>query len=206
MSNLGGTFFRMANGGTLFLDEVGEIPPSVQAKLLRALQHKEVRPVGSSKTQKVDVRVIAATHQDLPSLIKQGRFREDLYYRLNVMPIEVPALRDRIEDLPLLIHHFLDLARQERNSRIEGVSDQAMQRLMDYHWPGNVRELENLAERLSLGPTLSRVFGHPRWLVGDLGGLVILVAIAGGYLAGRRAGVKLLVGAMRGKTLAGPAE
>ena len=124
--------------------------PNLQVKLLRVLQERTFEPVGSSKTQKVDVRVIAATHQDLPSLIKQGRFREDLYYRLNVLPIEVPALRDRIEDLPLLIHHFLDLARQERNARIEGVSDEAMQRLMDYDWPGNVRELENLTERLTV--------------------------------------------------------
>jgi DNA-binding NtrC family response regulator len=94
--------------------------------------------------------MIAATHQDLSVLIEQGRFREDLYYRLNVLPIEVPALRDRVDDIPLLIHHFLDLARQERSSRIEGVSDEAMQRLMDYHWPGNVRELENLTERLTI--------------------------------------------------------
>ena len=142
--------FTVAHGGTIFLDEIGDMSPNLQVKLLRVLQERTFEPVGSSKTQKVDVRVIAATHQDLPSLIKQGRFREDLYYRLNVLPIEVPALRDRIEDLPLLIHHFLDLARQERDSRIEGVSDQAMQRLMDYHWPGNVRELENLAERLTV--------------------------------------------------------
>jgi len=142
--------FAVAHGGTIFLDEIGDMSPNLQVKLLRVLQERTFEPVGSSKTQKVDVRVIAATHQDLPGLIKQGRFREDLYYRLNVLPIEVPALRDRIEDLPLLIHHFLDLARQERNARIEGVSDQAMQRLMDYNWPGNVRELENLTERLTV--------------------------------------------------------
>jgi DNA-binding NtrC family response regulator len=142
--------FSAAHGGTIFLDEIGDMSPNLQVKLLRVLQERTFEPVGSSKTQKVDVRVIAATHQDLPGLIAQGRFREDLFYRLNVLPVEVPALRDRIEDLPLLIHHFLDLARNERNSRMEGVTDAAMQILMDYHWPGNVRELENLIERLTV--------------------------------------------------------
>jgi DNA-binding NtrC family response regulator len=142
--------FTVAHGGTIFLDEIGDMSPNHQVKILRVLQERTFEPVGSSKTQKVDVRVIAATHQNLPRLIEQGRFREDLYYRLNVLPIEVPALRDRADDLPLLIHHFLDLARHERDSRIEGVTDGAMQLLMDYHWPGNVRELENLTERLSV--------------------------------------------------------
>jgi len=142
--------FSVAHGGTIFLDEIGDMSPNLQVKLLRVLQERTFEPVGSSKTQKVDVRVIAATHQDLPNLIRQGRFREDLYYRLNVLPVEVPALRDRIEDLPLLIHHFLDIARNERNSRVDGVTDPAMQLLMDYHWPGNVRELENLTERLTV--------------------------------------------------------
>jgi DNA-binding NtrC family response regulator len=142
--------FTVAHGGTIFLDEIGDMSPNLQVKLLRVLQERTFEPVGSSQTTKVDVRIIAATHQDLPALIRSGRFREDLYYRLNVLPIEVPALRDRIDDLPLLIHHFLDIARQERHSRIQGISDEAMQRLMDYHWPGNVRELENLIERLSV--------------------------------------------------------
>ena len=142
--------FTVAHGGTIFLDEIGDMSPNLQVKLLRVLQERTFEPVGSSKTMKVDVRVIAATHQNLPALIKKGRFREDLYYRLNVLPVEVPALRDRIDDLPLLIHHFLDLARNERNPRIDGISDEAMQRMMDYDWPGNVRELENLTERLSV--------------------------------------------------------
>lgn len=142
--------FAVAHGGTIFLDEIGDMSPNLQVKLLRVLQERTFEPVGSSKTTKVDVRIIAATHQDLPRLIADGRFREDLYYRLNVLPIEVPPLRDRSDDLPLLIHHFLDLARQERGSRIDGVSDEAMQRLIDYHWPGNVRELENLIERLTV--------------------------------------------------------
>jgi DNA-binding NtrC family response regulator len=142
--------FALAHSGTIFLDEIGDMSPSLQVKLLRVLQERSFEPVGSSKTTKVDVRVIAATHQNLPKLIAEKRFREDLFYRLNVLPIEVPPLRDRAEDLPLLIHHFLDLARQERNSRVQAVTDEAMQRLMDYDWPGNVRELENLTERLTV--------------------------------------------------------
>jgi DNA-binding NtrC family response regulator len=142
--------FTVAHKGTIFLDEIGDMSPNLQVKLLRVLQERTFEPVGSSKTLKVDVRIVAATHQDLPKLIREGRFREDLYYRLNVLPIEIPALRDRSDDLPLLIHHFLDIARQERGSRIDGVTDDAMQRLMDYHWPGNVRELENLIERMTV--------------------------------------------------------
>ncbi|HIF91952.1 MAG TPA: sigma-54-dependent Fis family transcriptional regulator [Myxococcales bacterium] len=142
--------FTVAHRGTIFLDEIGDMSPNLQVKLLRVLQERTFEPVGSSKTIKVDVRIIAATHQDLPKLIREGRFREDLYYRLNVLPIEVPALRDRSGDLPLLIHHFLDVARLERGSRVDGVTDEAMQRLIDYHWPGNVRELENLIERMTV--------------------------------------------------------
>ena len=142
--------FALAHGGTIFLDEIGDMSPSLQVKLLRVLQERTFEPVGSSKTQKVDVRVIAATHRDLPRMIETGDFREDLFYRLNVLPVEIPSLRDRIEDLPLLVHHFLDIARQDRGCRVEGVSDEAMQHLMDYHWPGNVRELQNLIERLTV--------------------------------------------------------
>ena len=142
--------FAVANGGTIFLDEIGDMSPNLQVKLLRVLQERTFEPVGSSKTTKVDVRIIAATHQNLPKLIQEKRFREDLYYRLNVLPIEVPSLRERIDDLPLLVHHFLDLAQKERGSRVQAVTDEAMQRLMDYHWPGNVRELENLTERLTV--------------------------------------------------------
>ena len=142
--------FSLAHGGTIFLDEIGDMSPNLQVKLLRVLQERSFEPVGSSKTTKVDVRIIAATHQDLLQLIDQRLFREDLYYRLNVLPIEVPSLRERIDDLPLLVHHFLDLARQERGSRVESVTEDAMHRMMDYHWPGNVRELENLTERLTV--------------------------------------------------------
>ncbi|MGH0035242.1 MAG: sigma-54-dependent transcriptional regulator [Myxococcota bacterium] len=140
--------FSIANGGTIFLDEIGDMSPNLQVKLLRVLQDRTFEPVGSSKTVKVNVRVIAATNQHLPRLIEDKRFREDLYYRLNVIPIEVPALRQRREDVPLLVNHFLDIANQDRGTRIESVSEDAMRALVAHDWPGNVRELENLVERL----------------------------------------------------------
>jgi len=148
--------FRMANGGTLFLDEVGEIPPSVQAKLLRALQHKEVRPVGSSKTVPVNLRVISATHRDLAEMVGEGRFRTDLYYRLNVVRVEVPPLRERREDIPLLVHHFMR-KHGGGSERVEGIDDDALERLVAAEWPGNIRELENAVESalaLAAGPRL----------------------------------------------------
>jgi len=147
--------FRMANQGTLFLDEVGEIPPPVQAKLLRALQHKEVRPVGSAATVPVDIRVISATHRDLKAMVADGRFRTDLFYRLNVVCIELPALRERREDIPLLVQHFL--AKHADPRRIEGIEDAALEQLVRAEWPGNVRELENVIESavaLAPGPRL----------------------------------------------------
>jgi two-component system response regulator HydG len=148
--------FRMANQGTLFLDEVGEIPPPVQAKLLRALQNKEVRPVGSAETVPVDIRVISATHRDLAAMVAEGRFRTDLFYRLNVVRIEIPPLRERREDIPLLVHHFLR-KHADRASRIEGIEDDALEQLVRADWPGNVRELENVIESaiaLAPGPRL----------------------------------------------------
>jgi DNA-binding NtrC family response regulator len=140
--------FTLADGGTIFLDEIGDMSPNLQVKLLRVLQDKTFEPVGSSKTEKVDVRVLAATNQNLTSLIENKLFREDLYYRLNVLPVEMPPLRERSDDIPLLVHHFLDQARAERGSRVQGLTDEVMSRLLDHDWPGNVRELENLMERL----------------------------------------------------------
>jgi DNA-binding NtrC family response regulator len=140
--------FSVARGGTIFLDEIGDMSPSLQVKLLRVLQDRTFEPVGSSKTTRVDVRVVAATHQDLELAIQEGRFREDLYYRLNVIPIEVPPLRDRREDIPLLVHHFLEVHSREKDRKVEGVDPDALVRLCEYAWPGNVRELENLMERL----------------------------------------------------------
>lgn len=140
--------FAAADGGTIFLDEIGDMSPSLQVKLLRVLQERTFEPVGSSRSQTVDVRVIAATNQNLEEAIRKGRFREDLFYRLNVIPIEMPPLRERKEDIPLLIHHFLDKMNTEKGRSISGITPQAMALLTDYDWPGNVRELENLIERL----------------------------------------------------------
>lgn len=140
--------FGLADGGTIFLDEIGDMSPNLQVKLLRVLQDRTFEPVGSSKSVQVDVRVIAATNQNLPELIANKSFREDLFYRLNVLPVEIPPLRNRSEDIPLLVHHFLDVARVEMGSRVELVTDEAMQLLIDHDWPGNVRELQNLIERL----------------------------------------------------------
>jgi len=140
--------FSLANGGTIFLDEIGDMSPNLQVKLLRALQEKTFEPVGSSQTQQVDVRVIAATNQHLEELIQKKLFREDLYYRLNVLPIEMPPLRERSEDVPLLVHFFLDAASRNESHRIRTISEPAMAHLMEHDWPGNVRELENLVERL----------------------------------------------------------
>jgi len=139
-------FFEAADGGTLFLDEVGSIPISMQLSLLRALQEHEVRPVGAARNIAVDVRIVAATNEDLEGLIREGRFREDLYYRLSVIPVELPALRDRLSDVPLLVAHFL--ARLgEREGRELSIAPDALVALTAYAWPGNVRELENVVSR-----------------------------------------------------------
>jgi len=139
--------FTLADGGTIFLDEIGTLGLPVQAKLLRVLQEREFEPVGSERTQKVDVRVIAATNRDLRALVSEGRFQEDLYYRLSVIPIELPPLRNRREDIPPLVEHFLRKHAQRIGREIERVEDAALGRLKAYGWPGNVRELENTIER-----------------------------------------------------------
>lgn len=139
--------FELADKGTLFLDEVGDIPLELQAKLLRVLQEQEFERLGSNRTHKVDVRLVAATHRDLPAMVKEGTFREDLYYRLKVFPIQVPTLRERAEDIPRLVRHFTDLYSQRMNKRIDVIPVEAMEGLKRYHWPGNVRELQNFIER-----------------------------------------------------------
>ena len=139
--------FELADKGTLFLDEVGDIPLELQAKLLRVLQEQEFERLGSNRTHKVDVRLIAATHRDLPAMVKQGTFREDLYYRLKVFPIEVPALRQRADDIPRLVRHFTALYAQRMNKRIDVIPPDTMDALVRYLWPGNVRELQNFIER-----------------------------------------------------------
>ena len=139
--------FEEANGGTLFLDEISSILPSVQVKLLRVLQERELMKVGSTERTKIDVRMIAATNENLEENMKQGKFREDLFYRLHVFPIFLPDLKGRKEDIPLLAYHFLDFYSKEAKKEIKGVSKEAMKLLLEYHWPGNVRELENAIER-----------------------------------------------------------
>lgn len=140
--------FELADGGTMFLDEIGEMPLSLQSKLLRVLQEGEIRPLGSGTTRKVDVRIVAATNRNLEEEVKAGRFRQDLYYRLQVFPIRLPALRERRDDIPLLAHHFLKRYSAELGKPVAGFSQQAMELLMSYQWPGNVRELENEVQRL----------------------------------------------------------
>jgi DNA-binding NtrC family response regulator len=139
--------FPAADSGTLLLDEIGDMSANLQTKLLRVLQEREFQAVGSSRTETVDVRIVAATNQDLPALIYERRFREDLYFRLNVVPIEVPSLRERREDIPLLTDHFLRRLARE-HPEIEGITEAALKRLVEYDWPGNVRELEGLIERM----------------------------------------------------------
>ncbi|MFN7131985.1 MAG: sigma-54-dependent transcriptional regulator [Myxococcales bacterium] len=141
--------FVEADGGTLFLDEIGDMPAELQAKLLRVLENGEIRPVGADASRKVDVRIVAATHQDLEQRVKDGKFRADLFYRLNVVPVSIPPLRERREDIPALIEHFLAAAR-ERNprARVRRFSPEVVQALARANWPGNIRELENVVERL----------------------------------------------------------
>jgi two-component system NtrC family response regulator len=149
--------FALADGGTIFLDEVGVVAPTVQAKLLRVLQEREFEPLGSERTMAVDVRVVAATNRDLRQLVAQGKFLEDLYYRLNVIPIEMPPLRERREDIPELVEHFMRRHAGRAGKRVDGITPAAMARLTQADWPGNVRELENTLERavvLSTRPVL----------------------------------------------------
>ena len=139
--------FELADKGTLFLDEIGDVPPATQVKLLRVLQEREFERLGGTKTVKVDVRLIAATNRDLREALEQGTFREDLYYRLNVVPIDIAPLRERKEDIPDLVNLFITRFSGESGKVIEAITPQAMQILMNYHWPGNVRELQNIVER-----------------------------------------------------------
>jgi DNA-binding NtrC family response regulator len=140
--------FELADGGTFFFDEIGNISLNVQAKILRAIQEREIRRVGGAETIKVDVRVIAATHMDLKAAVTEGIFREDLYYRLSVIPIQLPPLRDRREDIPLLLDHFLQRHNLRRNKKpITSIEDEALDILIHYDWPGNIRELQNVIER-----------------------------------------------------------
>jgi DNA-binding NtrC family response regulator len=149
--------FEQADTGTVMLDEIGDVPANIQVKLLRVLQEREFERLGSNKTMHIDVRVIAATNRDLRAALEDGTFREDLYYRLNVVPIEIPSLRERKEDIPYLANHFVEKLSPELGGRVRGITDAAIARLMEYSWPGNVRELENVIERsivMALGEKL----------------------------------------------------
>jgi DNA-binding NtrC family response regulator len=139
--------FEQADTGTVFLDEIGDVPPSIQVKLLRVLQEREFERLGSNKTRHIDVRVIAATNSDLRAALEQGTFREDLYYRLNVVPIDIIPLRERMQDIPFLAEHFLNKYAVETGKKVDNITPAALAKLSTYHWPGNVRELENVIER-----------------------------------------------------------
>jgi transcriptional regulator with GAF, ATPase, and Fis domain len=139
--------FALADGGTIFLDEIGTMNPTLQSKLLRVLQEREIEPLGSERTERIDVRVIAATNRDLRQMVADGKFQEDLFYRLNVIPIEIPPLRERRDDIPALVEHFVTKHAQRTGRRIEKMEDGVLAGLQQYDWPGNVRELENTIER-----------------------------------------------------------
>jgi len=164
---------ELANGGTLFLDEIGDIPPKFQLDLLRVLEEKEFRRIGGTDVIKVDVRFIAATNRNLDEMVKEGRFRDDLYYRLKVVPIYIPPLRERREDIPLLINHFIEILNIETGKRVKRVSEKAMKYLIEYDYPGNVRELRNIIERaiiLAEGDTITEaeiIFEKPRFETKD---------------------------------------
>jgi len=160
--------FEQARGGTLFLDEVGDMSPDLQSKLLRVIQEKEVRPIGSSRTVSIDVRLVTATHRDLFELVQKGSFREDLFYRLHVLPIRLPPLRERRSDIPLLVSHFLKKTCLDAGRPLPKIDSKTLDLLSSYHWPGNIRELENelrravlLAEGVVLPEHLSEHLRNP---------------------------------------------
>jgi transcriptional regulator with GAF, ATPase, and Fis domain len=150
--------FALADGGTIFLDEIGTMNPTLQAKLLRVLQEREIEPLGSERIEKIDVRVIAATNRDLRQMVADAKFQEDLFYRLNVIPIEIPPLRERRDDIPALVEHFVNKHAQRVGRRVDKIDEGVLSGLQQYDWPGNVRELENTIERavvLSQGPVIT---------------------------------------------------
>jgi transcriptional regulator with GAF, ATPase, and Fis domain len=178
---------EQANGGTIFLDEVGEIPLVAQSMLLRFLQEKEIQPIGGERTVNLDVRIIAATNKDLYDAVRKGEFRMDLYYRLNVFPITLPPLRERPEDIPILVRHFVRLYSLRHRKQISQITPAALNNLSDYCWPGNVRELENCMERtivLTSGSIIDKIFLHPTPLleVGKKGTIKTLAEIEKAYI------------------------
>ena len=158
--------FALADGGSIFLDEIGTMSPAIQSKLLRVLQEREFEPLGAERTQRVDVRVIAATNRDLKQMVSDGKFQEDLYYRLNVIPIDIPPLRERREDIPVLVEHFVEKHRQRTGKKIDRLEEGVINALERYDWPGNVRELENTIERAVVLTTSSVINAAAISLVG----------------------------------------
>ena len=152
--------FELAHGGTIFLDEIGDMSPDLQVKVLKVLEEGEFEQVGGAKTIKVDVRIIAATHRDLPEEVQNGNFREDLFYRLYVIPIGLPSLRERKSDIPYLTAYFMDMSNRKNNRQLDGISENAMQILLNYSWPGNVRELRNVVERLVVLKGTGKLSAH----------------------------------------------
>ena len=176
--------FHEANGGTLFLDEIGEIPVTLQAKLLRAIEDREIRPLGSNKSEKVDVRLVSASNRDLEQCVEEGRFRRDLYYRLNVIRLDLPALRERADDIPLLVNYFIEKFASQAQHRITGIDNDALALLVNYRWPGNVRELEHTIERMVLLGKHSTIAVDdlpPQLLANNQSKLPLAEAVARGY-------------------------
>jgi transcriptional regulator with GAF, ATPase, and Fis domain len=203
--------FELADKGTLFLDEVGDIPPSLQPKLLRILQEQEFERLGSSRTHQVDVRLVAATHRDLAGMVKNGDFRSDLYFRLNVFPVQLPPLRERREDIPALVAHFVEYLGRRIGRRIDHIPEETMLSLCSYDWPGNIRELQNLIERalilsqdgvlpnplLTVGATHITVVQTPTKLADSERALILRTLDAAGWVIGGRDGAAARLGLKR---------
>jgi formate hydrogenlyase transcriptional activator len=203
--------FELADKGTLFLDEVGDIPPALQPKLLRILQEQEFERLGSSKTHQVDVRLVAATHRDLAGMVKNGEFRSDLYFRLNVFPVQLPPLRERREDIPALVEHFVESVGRRVGRQIDHIPRETMLDLCSYDWPGNIRELQNLIERALIlsedgvlpNPLLNvetqriSVSAAPTTLLDSERTLILRTLVAAGWVIGGRDGAAARLGLKR---------
>jgi len=203
--------FELADKGTLFLDEVGDIPPSLQPKLLRILQEQEFERLGSSRTHQVDVRLVAATHRDLEGMVKNGEFRSDLYFRLNVFPVQLPPLRERREDIPALVAHFVEIVGRRVGRQIDRIPEETMLDLCSYDWPGNIRELQNLIERalilsddgvlpnplLTVGTQQIRVIPVPTTFIDSERALILRTLEASGWVIGGRDGSAARLGLKR---------
>jgi formate hydrogenlyase transcriptional activator len=203
--------FELADKGTLFLDEVGDIPPSLQPKLLRILQEQEFERLGSSQTHQVDVRLVAATHRDLAGMVRNGEFRSDLYFRLNVFPVQLPPLRERREDIPALVAHFVEFLGRRVGRRIDHIPEETMLDLCSYDWPGNIRELQNLIERalilsedsvlpnpfLAVGAPHITVVPTPTTLADSERALILRTLDAAGWVIGGRDGAAARLGLKR---------